>query len=227
MSTEQLNGISPRRAFLGTLASGAALVGVSMIPSPLHAEASVTEEPGKADVEAWFNKIKGKHRMVFDATWQHMGFPFAWAKVFHLTNNETGFADNQLGTVVVLRHDAIPFAMEDRLWEKYKLGELFKVEDPQTKAASMRNLYNNPPKGELIFDDMSLNELQKKGVLFCVCEMAIKVYSGFYAKANNAKQEEVEADWRSGILPGIQPVPSGVWAINRAQEHGCSYCFAG
>jgi len=28
-------------------------------------------------------------------------------------------------------------------------------------------------------------------------------------------------------LPGIQPVPSGVWAIGRAQEHGCAYCFAG
>jgi len=22
-------------------------------------------------------------------------------------------------------------------------------------------------------------------------------------------------------------VPAGIWAINRAQEHGCSYCFAG
>ena len=34
-------------------------------------------------------------------------------------------------------------------------------------------------------------------------------------------------DWISGLLPGIQVVPAGIWAINRAQEHGCSYCFAG
>ncbi len=34
-------------------------------------------------------------------------------------------------------------------------------------------------------------------------------------------------DWKSGVLPGIQIVPSGVWAVGRAQEHGCAYCYAG
>jgi len=39
--------------------------------------------------------------------------------------------------------------------------------------------------------------------------------------------EEVKKDWLSGMLPGIQVMPAGIWAINRAQERGCSYCFAG
>jgi intracellular sulfur oxidation DsrE/DsrF family protein len=34
-------------------------------------------------------------------------------------------------------------------------------------------------------------------------------------------------DSKAGLLPGIQIVPSGVWAVGRAQEHGCQYCFAG
>jgi len=38
---------------------------------------------------------------------------------------------------------------------------------------------------------------------------------------------EVKKDWVSGILPGIQVVPSGVLAVNRAQEQGCTYCYAG
>jgi intracellular sulfur oxidation DsrE/DsrF family protein len=38
---------------------------------------------------------------------------------------------------------------------------------------------------------------------------------------------DVKKDWVSGILPGIQIVPSGVLAVNRAQEHGCTYCYAG
>jgi len=29
------------------------------------------------------------------------------------------------------------------------------------------------------------------------------------------------------LFPGIQVVPSGVMAVGRAQEHGCTYCFAG
>jgi intracellular sulfur oxidation DsrE/DsrF family protein len=29
------------------------------------------------------------------------------------------------------------------------------------------------------------------------------------------------------LLPGVQVVPSGVWAVGRAQEKGCGYCYAG
>jgi hypothetical protein len=41
----------------------------------------------------------------------------------------------------------------------------------------------------------------------------------------NLKPEDVKADWMKGLLPGIHVVPSGVWALGRAQEHGCGYCF--
>jgi intracellular sulfur oxidation DsrE/DsrF family protein len=44
---------------------------------------------------------------------------------------------------------------------------------------------------------------------------------------NNLKADEVYKDFMGGILPGVQVVPSGVWAVGRAQEHGCAYCFAG
>ena len=44
---------------------------------------------------------------------------------------------------------------------------------------------------------------------------------------NNADPAAVKKEWVAGVLPGIQVVPSGVWAVGRAQEHGCAYCFAG
>jgi len=37
----------------------------------------------------------------------------------------------------------------------------------------------------------------------------------------------VKKEWLGAVLPNIQVVPSGVWALGRAQEHGCTYCFAG
>ena len=43
----------------------------------------------------------------------------------------------------------------------------------------------------------------------------------------NLDAMEVKNDWKANLLPGIQIVPSGVWAVGRAQEHGCTYCFAG
>ncbi len=47
------------------------------------------------------------------------------------------------------------------------------------------------------------------------------------AKEMKMDAAEVKKEWIAGILPGIQLVPSGVLAVNRGQEHGCTYCFAG
>jgi intracellular sulfur oxidation DsrE/DsrF family protein len=57
--------------------------------------------------------------------------------------------------------------------------------------------------------------------------MALTVYSGVVAQSLNLDPAAVKKDWVDGLLPGIKVVPAGIWAINRAQEHGCSYCFAG
>ncbi len=63
--------------------------------------------------------------------------------------------------------------------------------------------------------------------MFCVCDAALTVYSAAVADGMKANAEEIKKDWISGLLPGIQVVPSGVWALGRAQEHGCGYIFAG
>jgi intracellular sulfur oxidation DsrE/DsrF family protein len=53
------------------------------------------------------------------------------------------------------------------------------------------------------------------------------VYSGILANMMSTKPEDVMKDFKAALLPGIQVVPSGVWALGRAQEHGCGYIFAG
>jgi hypothetical protein len=47
------------------------------------------------------------------------------------------------------------------------------------------------------------------------------------AQKTGMKPEDVKKDWIAGMFPGLQLMPSGVVAINGAQERGCSYCFAG
>ena len=222
MKTEKF---SSRRNFMGTMAAGAA--GLSILSNPLLANAP--NDPGAVeDAEAWFKKIKGKHKIVYDAPEPHEGFPIIWSWVFYKTNNQTGTPDNELTAVVVLRHSAIPIAMEDRLWDKYKFGESFKINDPNTSAPAVKNPFWVPDaKMWVDFGIDGIKNLQARGVLFCVCDMAITVNSMFTAKAMNLNPEEVKKDWVSGLLPGIQVVPSGVWAIGRAQEKGCAYCFAG
>ena len=81
-----------------------------------------------------------------------------------------------------------------------------------------------PGVGEVL---IGIDQLQASGVMFCVCETAITVYSAAIAGKMKLDAKEVRADFMSGILPGIQPVPSGVWALGLAQEKGCGYIFAG
>lgn len=225
--------VSSRRGFLGTLATGAAALGAVTLTAPLAGAASsavISSLPGDAD--AWFNQIGGKHRMVFDATQPHDIYPFAWPKVFLMTNAATGTPEKENSAVVVLRHEAIPYAMEHELWEKYKFGEVFKATDPLTGKPALRNPFWEPVEGDFKAPGIGnvaigINELQESGVLFCACEMAITVYSAALAESMGLDAAAVREEWIAGLLPGIQPVPSGIWALGRAQERGCFYCFTG
>ncbi|MEO6538464.1 MAG: twin-arginine translocation signal domain-containing protein [Ferruginibacter sp.] len=220
-----------RRGFLGRLASGVAAIGFASLPSSLKAgklTKTFTEAP-LSPADEWFAKIKGKHRIVFDATHPKEIFPFAWPRVFLMTNEATGSLAKDCGVVVVLRHDAIPYAFEDGLWSKYKFGEMFKADDPATKAPATRNPFWKPEKGAYKVPGIGevaigINELQESGVMFCVCDAAMTVYSAAAAGKMGLKAADVKKEWMEKLLPGIQPVPSGVWAVGRAQEHGCGYC---
>lgn len=225
-----------RRQFLGSIAAGAAAFGMASVTNPINAisnplnssfSSSFNSFSGLADVDAWLNRIKGAHKQVFDAPEPHNGMPFAWAKVFMLTNNQTGTPDSDMTAVVVLRHSAIALAMQDSLWTKYNLGEVFGAKDFEGKNTLTRNIFWKPKDGDLPLPGMAINELQASGALFCVCDMALTVYSGIVGKNMNMNPEDVKKEWVAGLLPDMQLVPSGVWAVNRVQERGCSYCFAG
>ncbi|CAN5567290.1 hypothetical protein BH23BAC1_BH23BAC1_32850 [soil metagenome] len=215
-----------RRKFIGTLAAGAT-AGITAFSNPLLASPTFNPEVTN-EAEACFKKSKAKHKIVYDAPEPHDGFPFIWSWVYYLTNNKTGSQDKDVTAMVVLRHNAIPFAMEDRLWAKYNFGEVFQIKDNTTKASAKRNVFYTPKEGDYPMPGIDgIKALQDRGAFFCVCDMAFTVYSSMISQKMNLKPEEVKEDWVAGVLPGMQIVPSGVWAIGRAQENGYGYCYAG
>ncbi len=214
-----------RRGFLGRLAAGAAALGLRDLVAPAPAAARASADP---QFEAWLGRIAGKHKMLFDVPEPNGGFGLAWARVFLNTTNETyGTTDADNSVVVVLRHGGIPIGMDAPMWAKYKFGEFFKINDGATKAPAVRNPFSKVKAGELPIPGMALDELSAKGVLFGICNVALTVYSGIFAKSMGLQADAVKQDWVASLLPGVQIVPSGVIAVNRAQERGCAYCFAG
>jgi intracellular sulfur oxidation DsrE/DsrF family protein len=225
---------SSRRSFLGTIATGAAALGAATLAAPLTASANTMQKSTNnwADADAWFKQIKGKHRIAYDVPHANGIFPFAWPRVFLLTNAATGTPEKDCNVVVILRHDAIGYAMQSELWSKYKFGDVFHLPDPATNQPSTRNPFWKPAAGAFNIPGfgvvpIGINELQDSGVMFCVCDAALTVYSAAVAQGAGLNAADVKKEWVAGLLPGIQVVPSGVWAVGRAQEHGCAYCFAG
>ena len=197
MKKNENNQTKSRRGFLEMLVTGATTLGLLSFASPTTLK---TEQKLLDGDDPWFDKIKGKHRIVFDATQPHGIYPFAWPRVFLMTNAATETPEKDCSVVVVLRHSAIAYAFENRLWATYKFGEVFKAEDPATNAPSVRNPFWKPNVGDFKIPgvgniDIGINELQDRGVMFCVCDTAITVYSA--AVANGMKQDaaQVKKEW--------------------------------
>ena len=218
-----------RRNFLGKLAlTAGATAGISAIPNNLLADNPLVDTRLYKDADQWFKKVKGSHRVVYDAPEPHNSFPFIWSWAFMLSNNQTGTKDSDMTSVVVMRHNAIPFAFKDSLWEKYPLGDTFKITDLTTGKSAKRNPLWEPKTGDYPLPGVDgIKKQQERGAMFCVCELAISVYSGAMAAQMGLKPEDVKKEWMDALQPGVQPVPSGVWALGRAQEHDCAYIYAG
>jgi intracellular sulfur oxidation DsrE/DsrF family protein len=218
---------SHRRSFLGRLSAGTlALMGIATI-EPRTLDAQPLPNSG-AGVDDWLNAITGTYRQFFDAVSVNEGFPFSFAMTFMNTIGETyKVSDKDISAVVGLRHFSIPLAFNDSIWAKYKLGEMLKINDPVTKAPAVRNPYAYAKEGELLFPGMAFEKIQARGAMFTVCNVALTVLSSVAAQNAGLPKDAAKQDWIANMFKGVNVVPSGVFAVNRAQKKGCTYCFAG
>jgi intracellular sulfur oxidation DsrE/DsrF family protein len=174
----------------------------------------------RSDGPNWPGTLQGRHKQVVDAVEPNSGFPLAFAHTF-LAPNESATA------VVVLRHGAFPIALEHAMWEKYNIGQSLKIIDPETKAPAKKNPFLRPKPGILLIDDMALDRLLARGVVFGACNVALQVQSKMLAGNAGVSAEEAAKEWAANIVRGVTVIPSGTWGVNRAQEAGCTYCAGG
>jgi hypothetical protein len=215
--------LSARRGFLGTIAAGAAAL-VAGRWSTAQAELASSVALPPVD-DAWVAKVTGKHKQVFDAV-----TPNEWGPAFALnyldtTEQAKKLTDKDLSAVVVMRHFAMPLTLNDATWAKYKIGELLNVKDPKTNAPATRNIfYNNVPmRAGLTYEQMIAN----RGVIMVACNLALTVVSGMAGEKVGIPKAQAQKDFEAGLFKGVYLAPSGVYAVNRAQEAGCTYCYAG
>jgi hypothetical protein len=210
------NDIAPRRTFFGHLGGAAALGLAGLVSRPSQAQTPTARPDGPN----WPGLLKGRHKQVVDAVEPNSGFPLAFAYTF-LAPNESATA------VVVLRHGAFPIALEDAMWDKYKIGQSFKIIDPETKAPAKKNPFLRPKPGVFVTDEMALDRLLARGVVFGACNIALQVQSKMLADNAGVSAQEAAKEWAANVVAGVTLIPSGTWGVNRAQEAGCTYCAGG
>jgi intracellular sulfur oxidation DsrE/DsrF family protein len=234
-----------RRSFLARLGAGIGVAGAAALGSPgvAHAEADAPWRPVDDPQDAWLDQIPGRHRFVFDATTADglgMGLRFA-RNYFEANERSYGLKNSDLAVVIVMRHRATPFGFSNAIWEKYgkELTDQAEFRDPKTgqpfttrmddwfdhifTRASLGNVFVGGDTGSAEL----MGSLIKRGARFALCQMSALSVCGIIARATGSNTDAVYKQFAANLIPNARIVPAGIVAVNRAQEHGYSYVYAG
>src|SRR5262245_13983257 len=221
---------SDRRDFLRQLTLATAAVGGSAILSPLDAEAldSAADRFGSASSPwdmSWVDQLqRAQYKAVFDSTNLSEGAALDLAAGIQDNFKEAYGSDDNVRMVVVMRQLGQVMAFNDDLWNRYNIGEDRKVNDPLTKQPARRNPYYKPVAGEPDWAVGSkLESLRARGAIFLVCNRASMNWAASTAERMKKDVEQVRNDVRNGLVPGATLMPTGVFALVRAQNAGCAY----
>jgi hypothetical protein len=213
---QQTTDGSHRRGFFGRIAAFSALGLFGLATTAARAQ------PVPAGGPDWPGPIKGRYKQVFDVYTINDGFPLGFANNFLTPNGESATA------VLIFRHQGLPYALGHSIWARYKVGETFKIIDPETKAPAVKNPWFQPKPGVLANPETALDRLAARGTVMGVCGVALRGQARRLAENANVTPDEAYKEFAANlILPSVSILPSGTWGVNRAQEAGCTYCAGG
>ena len=242
-------GRGGRRGFVGKVIGGALAAGAAgAVPGTLLAEDRAEaagdgfdlarrweEEQGQEKQTwdmSWVDRVTGQYRQVFDAPEIAEGTVFHQARSFIRGYADVyGSKDSEFSAVMVLRHSAIPLVANDRLWDELEMGKEFKLKDPETGKPARRNPFlsaSNPrgAKYSLIWPDGSMDGLMGRGAIALACNLALFRLVSMVAKKDKLEPKPARDKVLANLVPGVVVLPSGIFAVIRAEQAGCHYIRA-
>jgi hypothetical protein len=179
----------------------------------------------------WVTSLKGKrHKAVMDCAEVESGYGLWRANFFPNQYMEVlGAKAADIGTVLVLRHNALVLAFQQPLWDELAIAKDHSVTHPLTLQSSDRNpalLSSTRNEIPAQFDAFALPNFIQRGGIALACNMALGFFVMGMAAKLNISQEEARRRAIAAFVPGVVLQPSGVFAAVRAQEEGCQYVRA-
>jgi len=170
---------------------------------------------------SWLDRLTGKHKQVFDFTDLERGLVVvknwfdAHEEVLHLKHPD-------VNAVVGIAARGFPVNATDQLYQKFPIGELWKVNDPETGKPALRNVFLDGGKAPP-FIGAGVRALQSRGAIFWMCNNALHGVSARIGDAVKRPEPEVYAELRAGLNPGVILVPAHTMLIGLCQDRGCAY----
>lgn len=220
-----------RRQFIARVATAAAVVASGACAAPLGAAAQQGASPMPTSPpfdDSWTRRVMAaRHRAVMDSPEVDDGSALVQATLFMQGyRQQLDAGGNDVVPVVVMRHHGTVMAFGDAIWAKYALGEYAKITDPATGKNSLRNPFvrvGTDDKNPLLPADSSMEALLATGTILLACNRAAMRLASLMAKKLSSDVDDVRAEFRAGVVPGVLLQPSGVYAILRAQDVGCAF----
>ena len=146
-----------------------------------------------------------------------------------------GYSNDQIQLVCALNGPANILNYSDYIWQKYRVGEWAKVNDPETGKASLRNIFypsdagaslhhasEDPSNENSLYQDSSIQALQSRGVRFVSCHTSTEESARAFVTQNglSVQPEEVAKDMVEHALPDVIIVPSLAAALAVFQCEG-------
>ncbi len=213
----------PRRGFLFRLSQATAAFSALLL-DPRRLGAAVPPVPRRApgDPDAWMSHLTREQKVMIHV---HQYFMTALIDARNMLANardQYGVPEEQFSLAVVTHGPAIQGLLSDGLWQRFALGEFYKVNDPKTSAPSTRNFFLQAQDGEP--PDATVSDLIRRGVTFVVCNVALRNLSRRLAR-EGASAESIHPELAAGLVPGTFLVPDVFVSMQRAQKRGIAYIF--
>jgi hypothetical protein len=224
---------SDRRDFLGRAAFGAAsFTGLTSLADRLADELGITASGSAAPVDtSWTRRVRGKHRAVFDVAEIESALGVFRSQLWASQVQEAfTLKPEDVGIVLVLRHNAIGLAMQQAYWDKYEAGKANGATHPVTRQPTDRNpALLSSARGEIPerFDALALDKAIERGTIVLGCNLALEAaVVSRIARTDGVPTEEARKRAHELLVPGVIMQPSGIFGAVAAQEVGCRYVRA-
>jgi hypothetical protein len=224
---------STRRDFLTRVsATAAALSALPLALDSLGAmDAPRTAPTGSGDFDfTWPAKLNTSHRALFDLASIDSGRSVWRATLWENQYIEfLGAKREELSSVMVIRAEAIPLAMQQKFWDTYHMGKALNVLHPMTQQPTDRNpalLSSTRNEVPPALDSSALDQYIARGGIALACNQAFREVIAVIVKAEKVSPEEARTRAIAMLVPGVLLQPSGIFAAVRAQEAGAHYIKA-